>query len=378
MVLAWIVATVVIIGVGSSLAGEYEADYDTPGSESKAASDLTEQRFAGYSGQEIYVVWKDPSRRRQPARPASSVDAFFAEAEQVEHVAEHTPIRVSEDGNDRRDHAPADGPGLGGREGGRREADRRRRGEQRRRARDQARRRPDLRRAGGGQPRGARLPRRRDRAADRLRLGGGRRPAAADRAGRARHLLRRPDRPARQRRRRPRLDDRGLGPDRDRGRHRLRAAGPDPVPLGDERRQGPPRRDRRGRHHRRAQRDHRRRDRGDRRARPLPHRPSLHVRRRHLGLDRRAGRDGRRGHPAAGAARLPGPAGRPPADPVPRPVADKRRATATRPPRAGATPSSGGRGRPRSPPPRCCSRSRCPRSACGSASPTPATTRRTP
>ena len=41
MVLAWLVVVVVIIGVGSSLAGEYNADYNTPGSESKAASDLT-------------------------------------------------------------------------------------------------------------------------------------------------------------------------------------------------------------------------------------------------------------------------------------------------------------------------------------------------
>ena len=41
MVLLWIVAAVVIIGLGSSLAGEYHADYNTPGSESKAASDLT-------------------------------------------------------------------------------------------------------------------------------------------------------------------------------------------------------------------------------------------------------------------------------------------------------------------------------------------------
>jgi hypothetical protein len=45
---------VIIIGVGSSLAGEYQADYDTPGSESKAASELTGSRFDGYSGQEIY------------------------------------------------------------------------------------------------------------------------------------------------------------------------------------------------------------------------------------------------------------------------------------------------------------------------------------
>ena len=81
------------------------------------------------------------------------------------------------------------------------------------------------------EPRGARLPRRRDRPADRLRLGGRRRPAAGDRAGRARHLLRRPDRPARQLRRRPRLDDGRLGPDRDRRRDRLRAARPDPFPL---------------------------------------------------------------------------------------------------------------------------------------------------
>jgi putative drug exporter of the RND superfamily len=95
MVLAWIAAAVVIIGVGSSLAGEYNADYDTPGSESKAAGDLTEQRFDGYSGQEIYVAWKDEAGALSPdAR--RRVNAFFREAEQVKNVARHTPIRVSE------------------------------------------------------------------------------------------------------------------------------------------------------------------------------------------------------------------------------------------------------------------------------------------
>jgi putative drug exporter of the RND superfamily len=97
MVLAWIAAAVVIIGVGSALAGEYNANYDTPGSESKAASDLTEQRFAGYTGQEIYVVWKDPAGATSPAA-RERVDAFLAEAQRVDHVAEQTPIRVSEDG----------------------------------------------------------------------------------------------------------------------------------------------------------------------------------------------------------------------------------------------------------------------------------------
>jgi putative drug exporter of the RND superfamily len=97
MVLAWIAAAVVIIGVGSSLAGEFNANYNTPGSESKAASELTEQRFDGYSGQEVYVVWEDPAGARSAVARAR-VDAFLAEAQRVDHVAAPTPIRVSEEG----------------------------------------------------------------------------------------------------------------------------------------------------------------------------------------------------------------------------------------------------------------------------------------
>jgi RND superfamily putative drug exporter len=97
MVLAWLAATVVIIGVGSALAGGYKVDNDTPGSESKAASELTEERFGGYSGQEIYVVWRDPAGATSPGAE-ERIERFLAEAERVEHVAEHTPIRVSRDG----------------------------------------------------------------------------------------------------------------------------------------------------------------------------------------------------------------------------------------------------------------------------------------
>ncbi len=97
VVLAWIVAAIVIIGLGSSLKGEYTADYDTPGSESKAASDLTEQRFGGYSGQEIYVAWKDPAGIDSPAAK-QRINAFFADAEQIDHIAAHSPVRVSKDG----------------------------------------------------------------------------------------------------------------------------------------------------------------------------------------------------------------------------------------------------------------------------------------
>src|SRR5215208_2052477 len=97
MLLGWILAAVVIIGVGSSLAGEFQADYDTPGSESKAASDLTKERFDGYSGQEIYAVWKAPGGVDTP-EVRQRIDRFLAQAEKVEHVSRHTPIRVSENG----------------------------------------------------------------------------------------------------------------------------------------------------------------------------------------------------------------------------------------------------------------------------------------
>jgi putative drug exporter of the RND superfamily len=96
MVLAWIAATIVLIGLGSALAGEYHADYNTPGSESKAASELTEREFSGYSGQEIYVVWKDPKGVDNPATERR-MDAFFAQAEKVDHVERRAGTRVSED-----------------------------------------------------------------------------------------------------------------------------------------------------------------------------------------------------------------------------------------------------------------------------------------
>ncbi len=98
VVFAWIAAMVVLIGVGSSLAGEYQADYDTPASESKAASDLTEERFDGYSGQEVFVVAKDENGFSSPAEAEQQLQGFFAEAEKVNHVDPHvTPLRISED-----------------------------------------------------------------------------------------------------------------------------------------------------------------------------------------------------------------------------------------------------------------------------------------
>src|SRR5829696_6329384 len=97
MVLAWIVSAIAIIALGSSLAGEYEADYNTPGSESKAASELTEREFGGYTGQEVFMVWKDDAGATKPPT-RRRVGDFLAEVEDIQHLEPATATRVSKDG----------------------------------------------------------------------------------------------------------------------------------------------------------------------------------------------------------------------------------------------------------------------------------------
>ncbi|HEU4706838.1 MAG TPA: MMPL family transporter [Solirubrobacterales bacterium] len=110
MLIGWIVATVVLIGLGSALKGDYHADYNTPGSESKAAGDLIEREFPDYSGQEIYVVWKDPAGAGS-ASAKKSMSAFFKEAEEVRHVGRAAPIRLSEGGTIATTSLPLNVPG---------------------------------------------------------------------------------------------------------------------------------------------------------------------------------------------------------------------------------------------------------------------------
>jgi RND superfamily putative drug exporter len=97
MVIGWVVAAIVIIGVGSSLKGEFNADYNTPGSDSKAASDITQQRFGGYSGQEVTVTWRDPAGAQSPAAQRR-INQFLVDAEKVNNIAGHTQVRVSQNG----------------------------------------------------------------------------------------------------------------------------------------------------------------------------------------------------------------------------------------------------------------------------------------
>jgi RND superfamily putative drug exporter len=97
MVLAWIAALVLISAVGPSLAGEYDADYYTPGSESKAAAQLIDERFPGRSDAGIDVVWQVPGGVDDP-RAEARMERFLADAEELEGVAGAGETRVSPDG----------------------------------------------------------------------------------------------------------------------------------------------------------------------------------------------------------------------------------------------------------------------------------------
>jgi putative drug exporter of the RND superfamily len=98
VVIAWIVGAIALIGIGSALKGDFNANYDTPNSESKAASDITKDRFGGYSAQEIFVVAKDPSGFSGPADAQRRLQPFFDQAQKVDHIDTHTTVRVSPNG----------------------------------------------------------------------------------------------------------------------------------------------------------------------------------------------------------------------------------------------------------------------------------------
>jgi putative drug exporter of the RND superfamily len=97
MVLAWIAALVLVSAVGPALAGEYDADYATPGSESKAAAELIDERFPGRSDADIDVVWRARGGVDEPAAEAK-MERFLADAEQIEAIAGAGDWRVSRDG----------------------------------------------------------------------------------------------------------------------------------------------------------------------------------------------------------------------------------------------------------------------------------------
>lgn len=97
MVLGWIVVLIVIFPVSNAVKGKFHADYSTPGSDSRAASTLIEQRFGGFSGSTVDVVWRADAGANSPAT-RQRVGRFLAHASLLNGVGRAGPIRVSPDG----------------------------------------------------------------------------------------------------------------------------------------------------------------------------------------------------------------------------------------------------------------------------------------
>ena len=97
MVIAWIVAMIGAFALSGAFAGKFQADYSTPGSESKRASQLIEQKFGGYSGSTIDVVWKADQGATAPAIKRR-VDTFLAQASKLNGVGRPQPTRVAPGG----------------------------------------------------------------------------------------------------------------------------------------------------------------------------------------------------------------------------------------------------------------------------------------
>jgi RND superfamily putative drug exporter len=64
---AWVLLLVAAIVGGGALAGQYTADYATPGSESQAAGELLERGFPDRSDDQVDVVWTAPAGAADPA-----------------------------------------------------------------------------------------------------------------------------------------------------------------------------------------------------------------------------------------------------------------------------------------------------------------------
>jgi putative drug exporter of the RND superfamily len=97
VVAGWIVALALIVGLSPLVAGEWEADYNTPGSESELAGTLIADHFgdAG-SGDTIDVVWQAPGGVERGATRAT-VSEYLNDAESLEGIAGAGEVQVSPD-----------------------------------------------------------------------------------------------------------------------------------------------------------------------------------------------------------------------------------------------------------------------------------------
>src|SRR6516164_9025730 len=102
VILGWLAAFALVIGLSAAFAGNFAADYSAPGSDSKQAQDLLAQRFPVQAGDTVDVVVRSDAGVTGPA-VRSDVAALLRELGGMPHVAAvedpyTTPGDTSRDG----------------------------------------------------------------------------------------------------------------------------------------------------------------------------------------------------------------------------------------------------------------------------------------
>ena len=101
VVVGWLVVLVATAVAGSRLGGGDSTDYGTPGSESKAATSLLDERVAAGAGDTIDIVWRAEDVTTAAVR--GQVETVLASAADLDHVvAVASPFR--EGGQRQPDH----------------------------------------------------------------------------------------------------------------------------------------------------------------------------------------------------------------------------------------------------------------------------------
>jgi putative drug exporter of the RND superfamily len=97
MVIVWVAILAATVALLPRVAGDFAADYSTPGADSSAAADLIEERLPGSSAESVDVVWQAPQGALAP-EARERVHAFLAEASTLEGIGDAGRPRASADG----------------------------------------------------------------------------------------------------------------------------------------------------------------------------------------------------------------------------------------------------------------------------------------
>ncbi|HEV2774663.1 MAG TPA: MMPL family transporter, partial [Solirubrobacteraceae bacterium] len=99
VVILWIIGLVVALGASSKLAGDWSADYETPGSDSKAAAALLGERFEEQRPYSVDIVWQASEAASAGVR--ERIDSVLAGAQRLEGIGDGVTTaqaEVSRDG----------------------------------------------------------------------------------------------------------------------------------------------------------------------------------------------------------------------------------------------------------------------------------------